>query len=82
MAPFSKNAGSASALMGAIQLGIGAFTSALVSMLHNETALPMAGIMACCAITSFIVLLLGNKAIDKASIIEVQEESAEMMITS
>ena len=82
MAPFSKNAGSASALMGAIQLGIGAFTSALVSMLHNETALPMAGVMACCAITSFIVLLLGNKAIDKASIIEVQEESAEMMITS
>lgn len=82
MAPFTKNAGSASALMGAIQLGIGAFTSALVSVLHNNTALPMSGVMASCALLSLGVLLLGNKAIDKASIIEVQEESAEMMITS
>ncbi len=82
MAPFTKNAGSASALMGAIQLGIGAFTSAMVSVLHNETALPMAGVMACCASASFIVLMLGNRAIYKASATKVQEESAEMMITS
>lgn len=82
MAPFTKNAGSASALMGAIQLGIGAFTSALVSVLHNNTALPMSGVMASCALVSFGVLMLGNRAIDKASVIEVQEESAEMMITS
>jgi DHA1 family bicyclomycin/chloramphenicol resistance-like MFS transporter len=82
MAPFTKNAGSASALMGAIQLGSGALTSALVSVLHNNTALPMAGVMASCALLSFGVLMLGNKAIDKASIVEVQEESAEMMITS
>jgi MFS transporter, DHA1 family, multidrug resistance protein len=82
MAPFSKNAGSASALMGAIQLGIGAFSSALVSFLHNETALPMTGVMACCALLSFIVLLLGRKAIYRTNIESVQEESAEMMITS
>jgi MFS transporter, DHA1 family, multidrug resistance protein len=82
MAPFSKNAGSASALMGAIQLGIGAITSAMVSMLHNGTAMPMTGVMACCAFTSLAVLLLGNKAISKASALEVQEESAEMMMTS
>lgn len=82
MAPFSKNAGSASALMGAIQLGIGAFSSALVSFLHNETALPMAGVMACCALVSFIVLMLGRKVIYRTNIESVQEESAEMMITS
>jgi DHA1 family bicyclomycin/chloramphenicol resistance-like MFS transporter len=82
MAPFSKNAGSASALLGAIQLGIGAFTSALVSFLHNETALPMAGVMACCALLSFIVLLLGRKVIYRTNVESVQEESAEMMITS
>ena len=82
MAPFSKNAGSASALMGAIQLGIGAFSSALVSLLHNETAVPMAGVMACCALLSFIVLLLGRKVIYRSNIESVQEESAEMMITS
>jgi DHA1 family bicyclomycin/chloramphenicol resistance-like MFS transporter len=82
MAPFTKNAGSASALMGAIQLGIGAFSSALVSFLHNETALPMAGVMACCALLSFVVLLFGRKVIYRTSINSVQEESAEMMITS
>ncbi len=82
MAPFSKNAGSASALMGAIQLGIGALSSALVSFLHNDTALPMAGVMACCALLSFIVLTLGRKVIYRTNIESVQEESAEMMITS
>ncbi len=82
MAPFTKNAGSASALMGAIQLGIGAFTSALVSFIHNGTALPMTGVMACCALSSFIVLLLGRKAIYRTDIESVQEESAEMIITS
>ncbi len=82
MAPFTKNAGRASALMGAIQLGIGAFTSALVSLLHNETALPMSGVMAACAVISFIVLIVGSKVIYKASLTSVQQECAEMSITS
>ncbi|MEP6617323.1 MAG: multidrug effflux MFS transporter [Ginsengibacter sp.] len=82
MAPFTKNAGSASALMGAIQLGIGAFTSAMVSVLHNTTALPMAAVMCSCAVVSLLVLLMGSKVIQKATALEVQEESAEMIITS
>ena len=82
MAPFTTNAGRASALMGAIQLGIGAFTSALVSFLHNETAIPMAGVMASCAVLSFIVLLAGNRVIFKTNVEVVQEKCAEMAITS
>ncbi len=82
MAPFTFNAGRASALMGAIQLGIGAFTSALVSILHNETALPMTGVMAACAVLSFLVLLGGSRVIYKTSVNAVQEECAEMAITS
>jgi DHA1 family bicyclomycin/chloramphenicol resistance-like MFS transporter len=83
MAPFSRNAGSASALMGAIQLGIGAFMSAIVSFLTNDSALPMAGAMACCALSSFSILLLGKKVIRyKTSITEVNEEIAEMINTS
>ncbi|MEP6595883.1 MAG: multidrug effflux MFS transporter [Ginsengibacter sp.] len=83
MAPFSKNAGTASSLLGAIQLGIGAFTSAIVSYLTNDSALPMAGVMACCAILSFCVLLTGRKVIRyKATITEVNEEIAEMINTS
>lgn len=56
--PFDKSAGSASALLGCIQLGMGAMSSALVSLFHNDTALPMAGIMASCAILSTSILWL------------------------
>lgn len=65
LAPFSKNAGTASALMGAIQLGIGAVSTALVSMLTNGTAIPMSAVMCACAISSFIVLLLGRRVIKR-----------------
>lgn len=82
MAPFTANAGRASALMGAIQLGIGAFTSALVSLLNNNTALPMSGVMAACAVTSFFVLMAGSRVIFKTNAIAVQEKCAEMAITS
>src|SRR6185295_18240406 len=63
LAPFSRNAGSASALLGGIQMSIGAFTSALVSILHNHTALPMTGVMACCALLSFSVVMIGHRII-------------------
>jgi len=80
MAPFSKNAGSASALMGAIQMGIGAFTSALVSFLSNQTALPMTGVMAGCSLLSFCILMIGGKIIRyKATMEEVEEETVDMM---
>jgi DHA1 family bicyclomycin/chloramphenicol resistance-like MFS transporter len=49
LASFGHNAGSASALMGTIQMSIGAGTSALVSIFQNHTALPMITVMACCA---------------------------------
>jgi len=81
MAPFIKNAGSASALMGAIQMGIGAFTSALVSYLSNQTTLPMTGVMAGCAITSFSILMIGGKIIRyKATLAEVEEETVDMIV--
>jgi DHA1 family bicyclomycin/chloramphenicol resistance-like MFS transporter len=83
LAPFSKNAGSASALMGALQMGIGALTSAMVSFLSNHTALPMTGVMAFCALTSLSVLTVGSRIIRyRATIEEVEEQSAEMISTS
>lgn len=80
MAPFAKNAGSASALMGGVQMGLGALTAALVSILSNGTALPMTGVMACCAISSFVILQIGNRVIRyKASKVLVDEECVEMI---
>ncbi|MBK1439174.1 multidrug effflux MFS transporter [Parapedobacter sp. ISTM3] len=62
LSPFSRLAGSASALMGSIQMGCGALSSALVSYLHDETTVPMAAVMAGCALLSLIILLASSPA--------------------
>jgi len=68
LAPFSKNAGTASALMGAIQLGFGAVSTALVSVLNDGTPMPMAAVMCVCAVSSFVVLMVGRRVIDKRNV--------------
>lgn len=55
LAPFGKLAGSASALLGCVQMSLGAFTSALVSYFHNETIMPMVSVMCLGAVTAFII---------------------------
>ncbi len=62
--PFSENAGTASALIGFTQMLFGALGSALVSALHNHTALPMTGVMAGCALAS-AGLILGQRVLLK-----------------
>ena len=61
LAPLGHNAGNASALIGAIQMTIGASASAIVSVLQNHTPLPMAVVMNCCAVAAFTVFTLGGK---------------------
>ena len=83
LAPFSKNAGTASALMGAIQMGIGTLSSAAVSVFNNKTALPMTAVMAFCSVCAFCILMMGRKFIRyKAKLHQVKEQAAEMIITS
>lgn len=63
MSPFMKGAGSASALMGALQMGIGAGVSIVLSLLQNGTAMPMVIVMAVCGFIALIVLMLGSRMI-------------------
>ncbi|MDB5246699.1 MAG: Bcr/CflA family efflux transporter [Segetibacter sp.] len=63
MAPFTKGAGSASALMGALQMGCGAVASAMVGLFFNHTAVPMAAIMAACSFIGLIILMIGRRRI-------------------
>lgn len=82
MAPFSTKAGSASALMGGIQMGLGALASATVSWMSNHTALPMTGVMAGCAVTSFCIVTAGSRHTRyKATSEAIEEEAAEMAET-
>jgi DHA1 family bicyclomycin/chloramphenicol resistance-like MFS transporter len=80
LAAFGHNAGNASALMGAIQMGIGATASAAVSILQNNTTLPMTGVMAFCSITALTIFLMGRKITVKKPIVnDVKEEDVEMV---
>jgi DHA1 family bicyclomycin/chloramphenicol resistance-like MFS transporter len=63
MSPFTKGAGSASALMGAIQMGIGACVSTVVSMIQSGSLMPMAIVMSACSIVALLVLLTGSRVI-------------------
>jgi DHA1 family bicyclomycin/chloramphenicol resistance-like MFS transporter len=65
LAPLGNNAGNASALIGAIQMTIGASAAALISVLQTHSALPMAGTMTACSITAFVVFMLGRKMITR-----------------
>lgn len=61
MAPFEKEAGSASALMGAIQMAFGALAAACVGLLNASTALPMTGVMATCGLWALLILVIGGR---------------------
>ena len=56
MAPHGRQAGAASALLGASQSALGATVGALVGLLHNGTALPMVGVIAACVTAAFLTL--------------------------
>ena len=80
MAPFSKGAGSASALMGALQMGLGAMASALVGALNNGTAIPVTAVMAACALLGFAILAIGQKKILSAPRSEdLQEQTLDLV---
>ncbi len=63
IAPFSHNAGTASSLMGALQLGIGALASFGISLFTAHSAVPMAAIMAGTSIMAMLVLFIGRRNI-------------------
>jgi len=60
LSPFTRNIGSASALLGFIQMGIGALASTSVGLLHASTSLPIYAMMAATAVIG-LVILLGNQ---------------------
>jgi DHA1 family bicyclomycin/chloramphenicol resistance-like MFS transporter len=63
MAPFPKNAGVASSLLGTIQLGLGAAASFGISIFTSHSAVPLAAIMAGTAAIGLCVLLIGRRNI-------------------
>ncbi len=80
MAPFTKEAGSASALMGALQMGLGSLASAAVGFFNAKSALPMTTIMAACTIIGFVILLIGNRRMKyRARKTDVEEQTVDLL---
>lgn len=75
MAPFSRNAGSASSLMGALQMGIGALASVGVSLSSSRTAIPMTAIMAFASALALIILFLGKRKIKENQELKLEAEN-------
>ncbi|GLU56139.1 multidrug effflux MFS transporter [Dyadobacter frigoris] len=67
LAPFKKHTGSASALMGSWRMGAGAIISIIVSVLHNNTAIPMVAMMAACSLVSLVILFVGNATVNNSA---------------
>lgn len=79
MAPFDKGAGSASALMGAIQMAFGAFASALVGVFFNATAIPTVAIMFACSFGGLIILSIGRRILYQPKKVDLEEKCFEMI---
>jgi DHA1 family bicyclomycin/chloramphenicol resistance-like MFS transporter len=62
--PFTANAGSASALLGSIQMAVGALATAIVSSLANGTALPMVLTIWGSAVAGLLALSLARRGVE------------------
>jgi DHA1 family bicyclomycin/chloramphenicol resistance-like MFS transporter len=60
LAPFSKNAGSASSLLGFFQLGIGTLASVAVGVFSNGTPVALVVVMATTSVIAMAVLMFGQ----------------------
>ena len=80
MAPFTKEAGSASALLGSIQMALGALASALVGVFNDGTAISMVGVMGACSAAAATVLVVGRRLmLEKTRDADIQSETLEMI---
>lgn len=63
LAPFAKNAGSASALMGAFQMGLGALASVVVGVFVSDSVFPVALIFIGSSFIALLILHFGKQNI-------------------
>lgn len=63
LAPFDSNTGTASSLLGALQLGFGALASFVVSYTTTDSIIPMVTTMFICAACAQLSLLIGRRFI-------------------
>jgi DHA1 family bicyclomycin/chloramphenicol resistance-like MFS transporter len=78
LAPFSKNVGSASALLGFLQIGVAGFASAGIGFFNTTDSIPVAAVMTCTALIALCILVFGRKKIGEAVTTETENASTVM----
>lgn len=63
LAPFDRNAGTASSLLGATQMAIGSMVSVGISLFKSKSAIPMAVIILGASVLALLILLIGRRNI-------------------
>lgn len=71
LAPFTKNIGSASALIGCIQIGVAGLVSASVGLFNSKDIFPIAITLAGCTWIALAILLAGLKKIGRITASEI-----------
>ncbi|MEP6684622.1 MAG: multidrug effflux MFS transporter [Parafilimonas sp.] len=66
LAPFEKNTGSASALLGFIQLGIGGLLSSAVGFFHAKGSYPTSLVILITSAAGLAILIAGRERVDKS----------------
>lgn len=61
LAPFTKNVGSASALIGSIQIGVAALASSFVGLFDSSSTLPIISILAGTSLVAYSILQIGQR---------------------
>ena len=70
MVPFSKNAGSAAAMLGFLQLGTGSVISSGIGVFMSKESFPLAAILAVTSVLGVMVLLAGRRKVAQAPVAE------------
>ena len=78
LAPFDKNAGTASSLLGTLQMGIGALSSIVVSAFSNGTAVPMVAVIAGTSVLAIVIFAMGALKQGSRAAAEVSDRSASI----
>ncbi len=65
MAPFSEEAGRAAAMLGFLQMGVGALASTGVGLLNSHRALPAIAVLAATSLIGLAIYLLGKRNISE-----------------
>ncbi|MCB9198761.1 MAG: multidrug effflux MFS transporter [Flavobacteriales bacterium] len=80
LAPFEKNAGSASALTGSILMGVGALVSAMIGKFYNGTIFPLLFAFLALCVVGCVIMFYAKDEIDEAEeILEAELVESEVV---